>query len=58
MLLPACEVGLRCADALGHVDRIHLTSRVFWSLKCEETGLQGTSSRVSPAVAGSGVEAS
>ena len=58
MLLPVCEVGLRCAVALGHVDRMHRTSRVLWSQKCEETGLKGTSSRFFLAVAGSSFQAS
>ena len=58
MLLPVCEVGLRCAVALGHVHRMHRTSRVSWSQKCEETGLKVTSSCFFPSVAGSSFQAS
>ena len=38
MLLPFCEVVLRCAVAIGHVDIIHLTSGVSSSQKCQDPG--------------------
>ena len=58
MLLPVCEVGLRCAVALRHVHRMHRTSRVSWRPKCEETGLKVTSCCSCSSVAGSSFQAS
>ena len=58
VLLICCEVALRRAVALGHVDRMHRTPRVSWSHKCQDPGLKVTWSCFFPSEVGSSFPAS